>query len=313
MPTKIPTGDWLRSKLDRLTKMTNLVSTEYPEEVSEPDYGFWSIKKEIALMYWIWPFLQIAPKYFDEFYYIDLFAGSGLMKADDVSFVGSPIVAIGSTLPDKKFSQYICLEIDANRKRVLEKRAAVACKFFGTCDAKIFQSDCNIELDRILREYCPSEETCFLAFVDPQKITDFKWTTFHKLLTHGKGDVILNFPTTQILRNLKIPESKNALDGYFGDSLWSQVEPSSEAILEYLLHKISLHRSEVDSLPVRDEQNRLLYDLIFATDSRGMRNVLSDLKTRLNRIKTKNIRGLYSVVTGDQRQLTGFLEEKKGN
>jgi hypothetical protein len=73
--------------------------------------------------------------------------------------------------------------------------------------------------------------------------------------------------------------------------------------------KISGHRSQVDSLPVKDEQNRRLYDLIFATGSEGMKNALVDLKNRLNRIQTKDIRGLYSVVVGDQKQLTDFSPE----
>src|SRR3990170_3344067 len=236
---KIPTDKWLQSKLDRLIALRDLVSKECPSQYSEPDYGFWSIKKEIALMYWIWPFLQIASKYFDSFYYIDLFAGSGLMKADEILFVGSPIVAIGSTLPDKKFSQYICLESDEYRELALEKRAAVACKHFGTCGAKIFQYDCNIELDKVLRDCCSSEKTCFLAFVDPQKITDLKWTTLHRLLTYGKGDVILNFPTMPVIRNLRVPEAESALTYFFGDDLWRQVEPNAEAILKYFKHKIS--------------------------------------------------------------------------
>lgn len=308
MPRKIPTSEWLQKKLDRLIEMRDIISKECPDQYSEsdPDYGFWSIKKEIALMYWIWPFLQIAPRYFDSFYYIDLFAGSGLMKAENVFFVGSPIVAIGSTLPDKKFSQYICIEADKSRKIALEKRAAVACKNLGTCDAKIFHSDSNIELGNILRECCPSEKTCFLAFIDPQKITDLKWTTLLMLLTHSRGDLIINFPTMAIVRNLRVPESESAITDFIGDSSWPQIEPNAEAILRYFESKISLHRSKVDSLPVKDEQGHRLYDLIFATGSQGMKNVLDDLKNRLNKIKTKDIRGLYSVVTGDQAQLTGF-------
>ena len=46
--TKIPTSDWLKDKLDRLVEMTEIVKKESPELYSEadPDYGFWSIKKE---------------------------------------------------------------------------------------------------------------------------------------------------------------------------------------------------------------------------------------------------------------------------
>jgi hypothetical protein len=130
MPGRIPTGEWLQSKFGRLVEMTKIVSEECQGQYSEPAYGFWSLKKEIALMYWIWPFLQIANQHFDSYYYVDLFAGSGLMKANSDYFVGSPIVAIGSTLPDKKFKEYFCLEIDKSRQGRIRKKSKYCCKAF---------------------------------------------------------------------------------------------------------------------------------------------------------------------------------------
>jgi three-Cys-motif partner protein len=306
MPRKKPTSEWAKEKLDRLIEMTAIISKECQGQYAEPEYGFWSIKKEIALMFWIWPFLQIAKEYFKFFYYLDLFAGSGLMKADNVDFVGSPIVAMGSTLPEVKFDKYVCLEIDPSRKDMLEKRALIASKYFETFPPTIFQADCNLELDKILKNHCPNDRACFLAFVDPQRITDLKWTTLHTLLTHGKGDIILNFPTSPIVRNLRKLESQDALTDFFGDSMWREVDPHATAIVEYFVNKISEYRSWVDSFPVKDDQHHRLYDLIFATNSKGMKNAFDDLKERLNRIQTKDIRGLYSVIAGDQRQLPLF-------
>jgi three-Cys-motif partner protein len=224
--------------------MTDIVSKECQGMFSEPEYGFWSLKKEISLMYWTWPFLQIAKQYFDSFYYLDLFAGSGLMKADSYFFVGSPIVAIGSSLSDKKFSQYICFETDNARKIALEKRADIASKYFGTCKPVIINKDCNIAIDQVLEAYCPSEKACFLAFVDPQGITDLKWSTLQKLLSHCKGDLILNFPTSGIIRNLAVPESKNALTSFFGDETWAEIDRNPDAIVKHFINHISSIRVE---------------------------------------------------------------------
>lgn len=308
---KIPTGEWLQSKFGRLIDMTEVVAKEYPGEYLEPEYGFWSIKKEIALMYWIWPFLKIAKEYFRAFYYIDLFAGSGLMKAGADFFVGSPIVAIGSTLPDSKFSQYICFDTDERRITALEKRTTIAAEYFGTGKPIILNEDCNEGIDRILAEYCPGEKACYLAFVDPQGITDLRWSTLQKLLTHCKGDLIINFPTSGVNRNLPNTDCLKALTEFFGDVGWREISGDIEAIVEYYKNKVALVRVDgrprmVNSFPVLDENNRRLYDLIFATGSTGMKNALNDLKGRLESIRTTDIREIHRVIAGSQKQLTGY-------
>lgn len=291
--------------------MTDIVSKECQGMFSEPEYGFWSLKKEISLMYWTWPFLQIAKQYFDSFYYLDLFAGSGLMKADSYFFVGSPIVAISSSQSDKKFSQYIFFESDKARHAALVKRADIASKYFGTIKPLILNDDCNLALDKVLANYCPREKACFLAFVDPQGITDLKWATLEKLLTHCKGDLILNFPTSGIIRNLSKPESEKALSSFFGDENWHNIDKTPDAILGYFIDKIAFTRVEgrprtVDYMPVLDELNHRLYDLIFATGSAGMKNALDDLKNRLEKIKTRDFKEIHKVISGPQKQLIGY-------
>jgi len=291
MPTtKIPTSEWLKDKLDRLVEMTDIVKKISPDLYTEadPDYGFWSIKKEIALMYWSYPFQIIASKYFKSFYYIDLFAGSGLMKAENQFFVGSPIVAVNSTLKDKPFSKYVCVESDSKRKIALEQRMAKVCNHFQTCNPNVLQADSNKEIDTILKECGSQDNTCFLAFVDPQKYTDLKWNTLEKLLKHGKGDIILNFPTMSITRNLGIENCIPSLSDFIGDDQWTNFTVvNTDNVLEHFKQHIRQYRSAVDSLEIRDDLNHRLFDLIFATNSQGMKNVVDDLKKKLDAINTK--------------------------
>ena len=182
----------------------------------------------------------------------------------------------------------------------------MASKHFNTAIPQIFQNDCNCGLKDLLKKYCPKDKACFLAFVDPQKITDLKWTTLQTLLKHGKGDLIINFPTSQIVRNLKNPDSIKALNQFFGDHTWQDVDPTADSILEYFQKKIRVYRHHVNSILVKNETKQRLYDLVFATNSKGMINALKDLKKRLDDIRTKDIRGLYEVVIGDQKQLTFY-------
>jgi three-Cys-motif partner protein len=313
---KIPTSKWLKDRLNRLVDMTDMVKKESPELYTEadPDYGFWSIKKEIALMYWSYPFQIIASKHFKSFYYIDLFAGSGLMKAEDAFFVGSPIVAVNSTLKDKPFSKYVCVELDPIRKDVLEKRMETVCNHFETCKPNVLQADCNKEIDSILKVCEHEDRTCFLAFVDPQKYTDLKWSTLEKLMKHGKGDIILNFPTMSITRNLWNKECISSISEFIGDTQWASLSSVNiDRVLARFKNHIRLFRSEVESLEVRDELNHRLFDLVFATNSKGMKNVVDDLKKKLDAINTKTIKGLYSVVARGQVQMSNYFDNAQSS
>jgi three-Cys-motif partner protein len=313
MPRRIPTNVWLQEKFQRLNEMTKVILQDHEGQYGEPEYGFWSLKKEIALMYWIWPFLTIASFHFESFYYLDLFAGSGLMKANDHFMVGSPLVAVASTLPDKQFSEYICLEIDRTRAEVLKKRAQTASKAFDTPLPKVFNVDCNKELPRILKRTCKGNKTCFLAFLDPENIKDLRWKTIQNILTIGKGDIIVTFPTQGIIRNLELAKDNPKLGElfltFFGDEEWRNITAEADAIIDYYKSKFSQADGfirAVDNVVVRDDLNHRLYDLIFATGSRGMHNAMQDLKTRLRKIKTKDIRNIHQVIAESQSQLTDF-------
>jgi three-Cys-motif partner protein len=308
--TKIPTDEWLKDKLDRLVDMTEVVRKISPDLYTEadPDYGFWSIKKEIALMYWSYPFQTIASKYFKSYYFLDLFAGSGLMKAENQFFVGSPIIAVNSTIKEKPFSKYVCVEFDQTRKTALEQRMVKVCNHFQTYQPTVLQADSNKEIDKILKVCGQSDNTCFLAFVDPQKYTDLKWSTLERLMNHGKGDIILNFPTMSITRNLGIEGCIPSISEFIGDDKWTNLfEINTDTVLKHFKQNLGLHRSSVDSLEVRDNYNHRLFDLIFATNSQGMKNVVDDLKKKLDAITTKDIKGLYSVVAKGQKQMKDFF------
>lgn len=308
MSGKMPLSDWLKNKLDRLVEMRDIVKKESPEifSVADPDYGFWSLKKEIALMYWIYSFQQIANRHFDSYYYLDLFAGSGLMEAENVLFPGSPIVAVCSTLKNNKFKKYICMEADETRAEALDKRLKAVCNYYGTCGAEVYRVDCNKELENILKSCCSPGRICYLAFVDPQGI-DVNWKTLQTLLSHKTCDVILNFPTSGINRNLPISECAPLLSEFLGNHDW--MGKSIEQVLEDYKDQMRNYKHDVHSLEVKNQHGSRLYDLIFATNSMGMKNSLDDLKKRLNDIKTKDISGLYAVVAKVQKQLFDCTQE----
>jgi three-Cys-motif partner protein len=229
------------------------------------------------------------------------------MKAENCFFVGSPVVAVSSTFKEKGFSKYICIEYDETRRNVLEKRLEKVCNYHQTCVAEIIHADCNQEIQRVLNEHSPKDNTCYLAFVDPQKYKHLKWNTLETLMKYGKGDIILNFPTMSLIRNITKPESIPSVSEFIGDRVWTNLNPLNiDTVLDYFKNKMKRYRTEVHSLKVKDEKNHRLFDLVFATNSKGMNNALEDLKNKLDAINTKDIRGLYSVVAEGQTQMGDF-------
>jgi three-Cys-motif partner protein len=315
MPQRTSDSVWWQNTYGRLEKITAEIQEIQSAQYSEPEYGFWSLIKEIALMYWIWPFLTIACRHFKEFYYIDLFAGSGLIKAEDYYFPGSPLVAMACTLPDKQFKEYLCFEINHDRKETLERRVTIASKRWKTSTPHVSETDCNKELPIALNKICKREWSCYLAFVDPEGPKDLHWKTISAMLTHTRGDAIINFPTMGIVRNL--PNAKRnqkfgeTFTMFFGDQGWKDIGPDPDDAVEYYMMKIaqaSKFPKKVDSLSIRDESSKRLYDLIFVTGSTGMFNALQDLKARLEPIRTKDIRIMKQVLADSQTQLLNWQD-----
>ena len=128
-------------------------------------------------------------------------------------------------------------------------------------------------------------------------------------MQYGIGDIILNFPTMSVNRNLHIEESAPSVATFVGDEDWQDLYPLNiDTFLGYFMGKLRRYRSEVHSLTINGDGNHRLFDLIFITNSMGMKNSLDDLKERLDTITTKNIRGLYSVVAEGQRQIYDWFQ-----
>jgi|WetSurMetagenome_2_1015567.scaffolds.fasta_scaffold98544_2 hypothetical protein len=81
---------------------------------------------------------------------------------------------------------------------------------------------------------------------------------------------------------------------------------SLDDFLTYFKAKMQRYRREVHSITLHGDGRKRLFDLVFATDSIGMNNSMQDLNKRLEKIKTKTIKGLSEVANEKQRQLNVF-------
>lgn len=278
-------------------------------------YGFWSLKKLIAINYLIPQFGRLAKTGgFVHCYYLDLLAGSGIVELKrDVTVPGSAIVALAAPTSEPHFENYYFVESDPTKASLLKKRLGRVSEPLKR-NYEVKTGDCNTILPDILTAIYANEpeHSCFLALFDPEGYLETAWATLATLLGRGKGDLVFNF-TEGVARNVKKARTDRSyipsLQRYFGESEneWFQYDGYDE-LIDHFSSKLQ-HVSQIDRTAFRidiKENNRPLYGLIIATGSTGYANIVSDLKTRLDLISVRDLESTYDQLTGKSKPITSY-------
>lgn len=230
-------------------------------------------------------------------YYVDLFAGPGVcrIRRSEKEVDGSPLIA----LTEFDFAKYYFFEAESSCFQALAIRAE---KRTPDKSGKVSMllGDCN---DTIQEAQFPSQGLG-VAFIDPTGISQISFETMRKLSAGRQIDLIINFPEGMGIRmNLHqyTQTEKNALSRFMGSERWralyqqslsSYDQVCSEIAKEYLANLGELGYCAVDSdwIPVKTDQNVLLYYLLFASKNpRG-----NDFWRKISRIGPHGQRGLFT-------------------
>lgn len=240
--------------------------------------GAWAKEK----LYYLERYLDIFSvgmhkKWKSKLYYMDLFAGPGrcLIPETQEEFDGSPLIALKFN-----FAKYFFFESDPDGFKALDtrikNRAPEKLK-----NVKLVPGDCNEE---ILKVSFPPSPSLGVAFIDPTGISPLPFQTIRKLTAKRKIDLIINFHEGMGIRmNLHqyTTTDENALTSFMGNDRWKQQfkqQPRSfnetcRAIAkEYLenLQELGYLAFDSDRIPIRTDQDALLYYLLFASkDPKG--------------------------------------------
>jgi len=236
------------------------------------DSGVWAKEKLYYLEHYLDIFsVGMNKKWAGKLYYVDLFAGPGKcrIRETEEEIDGSPLIALKFN-----FAKYFFVESDEKYCRALEARVkARAPEKYK--DVEIIQGDCNHEIEKI--KLPPS--SLGLAFIDPTGVSSLAFETIRKLAHDRKIDLIINFPEGMGIRmNLHqyTQKERNALNRFMGSAIWQERrrqvltsfdEMCTEIANEYLTNLKSLGYLAVNSdwIPVKTDQNTLLYYLLFAS------------------------------------------------
>lgn len=191
--------------------------------------------------------------------FIDIFAGPGRARVrgrEDI-IDGSPLIAAGHS--DAPFTGILLCELDSANAAALRQRLA------GDSRVRVFEGDCNVEIDRIIAAIPPHGLN--LALIDPFGATPLRFETLAKLARFDRMDILLHFPTNDLARNLGQHEER--ISAFLGTESWQNRVTRSKDVLKLLdvlreqLQPFGYQKAEVRYEPLlKNARNAPLYHLV---------------------------------------------------
>jgi three-Cys-motif partner protein len=263
--------------------------------------------------YWTEGKLDILARYLDRFttttkykadarIYLDAFAGEGLgtSRTTKAQFEGS--ARIGLKVSDPPFDRCYFFEL-GDKAAELERELT---RDFPGRDVRVVPGDCNATIPEALAElrrddlgWAPT-----FAFLDPDGM-ELRWETIQALAVHKqlrqspsktKVELWVLFPSGGLLRNLAL-DDRRLLPGHvakatslFGSDAWTRIYQARKAQQidgqEARERYVNLYRWQLEQdlgyrrahpIEVKDNRDRPIYHLIFATDSDPGDKIMSHL------------------------------------
>jgi three-Cys-motif partner protein len=239
------------------------------------DSGIWVKEKLYYLEHYLDIFsVGMKKKWAGKLYYVDLFAGPGKCRIRETKeeIDGSPLIALKF-----QFVKYFFFESDTRCHMALAARVKARAP---EKDVKIIPGDCNDKVDQIE----PPTSSLGLAFIDPSGVSPLAFETIRRLAMNRKIDLIINFHEGMGIRmNIHQHTKKEggALDSFVGSGRWRQKFKNAPSSIDEVCREITnefqdnlrgldYRMIDRDHIPVRTDQNSLLYYVIFAsTHPRG--------------------------------------------
>jgi three-Cys-motif partner protein len=216
-----------------------------------------------------------------ERYYIDLQAGPGKNEVGSSVVLGSPLIALTADFPA---TQFRFNELDPGLKDTLEQRVSASPL---QNRVRVYQADVNEIVHEVCKEISEKDRqakasrqwsTLNIALLDPEGL-ELRWSTVEALAKMNRMDLIINFSTSGLVRNIGA-RNFEVVDLFFGTDQWKQIDKpgSSPVIRRRVLIDFYLQRLEKfgyhididpnlggDDIAVSNSKNSQVYSLIFAS------------------------------------------------
>ncbi|WP_049935132.1 three-Cys-motif partner protein TcmP [Haloplanus natans] len=304
--------------------------TEDSEEIRDlspvtNDFDSWSALKLILHSAAVNMYTNVLESndYFQDLFYIDALAGSGVSTYgdDDLCFLGSPIIA--AKVAQEPFRKMYLIELDEEKADALEKRMQYI--FDNHTDAQepedwtVIRGDANEELPKVARDISDVQDGGFnyYCFIDNQEL-NVKWNAIEALTPKPWGDLLINLPTASgIGRNATrrpVPEELNkfyCMDLNKEDLPQTDVRPKMKALYEKCLAQNGRSVQRVTNVDANVGSYE--YDLLYATretdGGSGYIRVIQYVRDFIEDVHAGDVDNFLDVIHDDQSSFTQYLPE----
>lgn len=169
--------------------------------------------------------------------FLDLFSGPGRVRARETGDVhqGSPFIALDHT--KAPFTRVVLCDLDPKNAESLRARTRT-----HASRVTVLQGDANEIIEELVAELPPHGLN--LTLVDPFGVSPLRFDTLARLSRIHRMDILLNFPTSDIRRNIELycQEDSNVLDRFLGTRAWRNVvgttKDATPKLAEILVHQL---------------------------------------------------------------------------
>lgn len=278
--------EWVTEHFASLKAAAAGVSHIHPEVVEDGPH--WSVLKHLAIHNSLGMYLAIMSRqrWAKELYYVDTNSSCGisLLRKTTFKVAGSSLIGATTTTP---FHHYFFVEPDPQKHVALTERLDAvlpAGKF------TVYSERADSAIPKIMAQI-PQRDAHYFAVVDPYNMSGISWGGLSALMSHDRGDILMNFQTTQVKR-----VTNEIAEAVYGDGRvieYRDRQASEEEMLALFLDRMRTRRPVTETIRVRSGTNRYYYDLIYASaatrgDNPWMKMVRS-LKKRVESLDGKRV------------------------
>lgn len=307
--------DWTKNRITDLVQKIRLVKND--GDMVSPGQ-IWSIKKLLALDYYIDAAHIIFRKNFTKWCFVDTHCGSGLIGFEDKllkdeKFPGSPLIA---ALRNSKqpFSEYHMSDISEEAIEALKCRLSTLKDNVGNQ-----QYNPQVRTFSDTAELIPKMDTwgtIFLIFIDPKGYSDLHWKYVEKLLSVDKADIFITLMSYGMAlsrpRAMEQDSSEaKTFDSIFGTCEWRNCNTQDD-LVELYLGRLRTKKKYVEEIPIFRAGENKLYSLIFASNnSSGAGKIMTYTKGIMDKVTTELIEDALKVATKKKSDLDSWLIKNK--
>jgi three-Cys-motif partner protein len=315
-------SEYIKKRIQSLTEDSKEIREQSPVT---NDFDSWSALKLILHSAAVNMYTNVLENtnYFQDLFYIDALAGSGVSTYgdDETCFLGSPVIA--AKVAQEPFKKMYLIEWNEDKADALETRMQYI--FDNHADAHepedwdVIRGDANEELPKVVEDIMDIQSGGFnyYCFIDNQEL-NVKWNAIDALTPEPWGDLLINIPTaTSIGRNATKRPVPDELNDFYCMDLNEESLPQTDVrptMKELYRRCLTQNGRPIQRMTNVDANvGSYEYDLLYATretdGGSGYITVIDYVKQFIEDVHAGDVDNFLEVIHSDQASFEQYLPD----